>query len=234
MDFIQWNTHRLLHRVPWLWEFHKVHLSVKEMGFAAHLRYHWMENVVYKSLQFLPLLFIGYDLRDFFIIHILATGIGHFNHSNFMLSTKAKGFWGGLILGSLLALGLGLQQYLSSLLNWTPLASALGLIIPAIILMSAILSYPLGRLFNLVFNSPEMHIWHHAKHLPKHRPYGVNYGLTLAIWDYLFGTAYIPKSGRDEELGFEGDETFPRSFVGQQFHGIVPDPSPKPPMQMKP
>src|SRR5215510_14462169 len=24
-DFIDWNVHRMLHRVPWLWEFHKVH-----------------------------------------------------------------------------------------------------------------------------------------------------------------------------------------------------------------
>ncbi|MFN3590318.1 MAG: sterol desaturase family protein, partial [Spirosomataceae bacterium] len=39
-DFIQWNVHRLLHKYPWMWEFHKVHHSVEEMGFAAHLRYH--------------------------------------------------------------------------------------------------------------------------------------------------------------------------------------------------
>ncbi|NNL82749.1 MAG: sterol desaturase family protein, partial [Winogradskyella sp.] len=54
-DFVQWNTHRLLHRVPLLWNFHKVHHSVKQMGFAAHLRYHWMEPVVYKSLLYIPL-----------------------------------------------------------------------------------------------------------------------------------------------------------------------------------
>ena len=45
-DFVQWWVHRLLHRVEWLWQFHKVHHSVEEMGFAAHLRYHWMENAV--------------------------------------------------------------------------------------------------------------------------------------------------------------------------------------------
>ncbi|MDP5099872.1 MAG: sterol desaturase family protein, partial [Nonlabens sp.] len=50
-DFIQWNIHRLLHRVPFLWEFHKVHHSVKEMGFAAHFRFHFMETVLYKALQ---------------------------------------------------------------------------------------------------------------------------------------------------------------------------------------
>ena len=38
-DFIQWWVHRILHWVPWLWEFHKVHHSVEQMGFAAHLRF---------------------------------------------------------------------------------------------------------------------------------------------------------------------------------------------------
>ena len=36
-DFVQWFTHVLLHRFPILWRFHKVHHSVEEMGFAAHL-----------------------------------------------------------------------------------------------------------------------------------------------------------------------------------------------------
>ena len=40
LDFVQWFTHVLLHRFEFLWRFHQVHHSVKEMGFAAHLRYH--------------------------------------------------------------------------------------------------------------------------------------------------------------------------------------------------
>ncbi|MGB4959728.1 MAG: sterol desaturase family protein, partial [Saprospiraceae bacterium] len=54
-DFVQWWVHRLLHRVEWLWQFHKVHHSVEEMGFAAHLRYHWMETIVYRSIEYIPL-----------------------------------------------------------------------------------------------------------------------------------------------------------------------------------
>lgn len=64
-----------------------------------------------------------------------------------------------------------------------------------------------------IFNNPVMHIWHHAKTLPN--KYGVNYGLSLSIWDYIFGTAYIPQSGRDEKLGFSGDEKFPKTFWQQ-------------------
>ncbi|MDP5043366.1 MAG: sterol desaturase family protein, partial [Leeuwenhoekiella sp.] len=51
-DFIQWNVHRMLHRVPWLWKFHQIHHSVKEMGFAAQFRFHFMETLVYKSVQY--------------------------------------------------------------------------------------------------------------------------------------------------------------------------------------
>ncbi|MFT4856800.1 MAG: sterol desaturase/sphingolipid hydroxylase (fatty acid hydroxylase superfamily) [Algoriphagus sp.] len=156
-DFIQWNIHRLLHRSSFLWEFHKVHHSVLEMGFAAHLRFHWMETIIYKSIQYIPLAMIGFGLDDFFLLHIFTIAIGHLNHANINLT-------------------------------YGPL--------------------------KYILNNPVMHTWHHAKKLPK-GSYGVNYGLTLSIWDYLFGTAYIPNSGRDEPLGFDKIEEFPKTFWAQ-------------------
>ncbi|MFK7782819.1 sterol desaturase family protein [Psychroserpens sp.] len=163
-DFVQWNTHRLLHRLPWLWNFHKVHHSVKQMGFAAHLRYHWVEPVVYKSLLYVPLALIAnYNAQDVAIVYFFAIAIGHLNHAN---------------------------------LGWD----------------YGFLKY--------VFNNPKMHIWHHAKELPNHVRFGVNYGLTLSIWDYLFKTSYVPHSGKDIELGFEGDEHFPKGFISQELYPL--------------
>lgn len=156
-DFIQWNVHRLLHRSARLWEFHKVHHSVEQMGFAAHLRYHWMETIIYKLIQYIPLAMIGFGLADFFVLHIFTIAIGHLNHANINLT-------------------------------YGP--------------------------FKYLLNNPVMHTWHHAKTLPK-GTYGVNYGITLSLWDYLFGTAYIPNSGRDEPLGFEKVEEFPKTFWSQ-------------------
>jgi len=164
-DFVQWNTHRLLHRVPLLWDFHKVHHSVKEMGFAAHLRYHWMEPVVYKSILYIPIAVIGgFDAQDVAIVHFFALMVGHLNHAN---------------------------------LGWD----------------YGFLKY--------IFNNPKMHIWHHAKDLPETVKYGVNYGLTLSLWDYLFKTSHIPHDGRDIELGFEGDETFPAGFLEQEIYPLT-------------
>ncbi|QKX04286.1 sterol desaturase family protein [Aquimarina sp. TRL1] len=163
-DFIQWNTHRLLHRIPFLWNFHKVHHSVKQMGFSAHLRYHWMEPVVYKSILYIPIAIIGdYKAQDVALVHFFALIIGHINHAN---------------------------------LGWD----------------YGILKY--------ILNNPKMHIWHHAKKMPPSVRYGINFGLTLSIWDYLFKTSYIPEDGKNIELGFEGDETFPKDFISQEMYPI--------------
>ena len=82
-DFIQWNIHRLLHRVNFLWEFHKVHHSVEQMGFAAHLRYHWMENVFYTPMKYIAVMLIGGFTPDqAFIVFYFAIAIGHLNHAN--------------------------------------------------------------------------------------------------------------------------------------------------------
>ena len=169
-DFIQWGVHVILHRVPWMWEFHKVHHSVREMGFAAHLRFHWMETIFYKTALYLPLTMIGFGIDDFFLLHAFTILIGHLNHSNINIS-------------------------------WGPL--------------------------KYVLNSPVMHIWHHSKNLPDDRKYGMNYGISLSLWDYLFGTAHVPHDGRDIELGFDDVADYPDSFVAQMKEPFVKNQEPK-------
>lgn len=154
-DFIQWNVHIQLHKRAWLWKFHKVHHSVKQMGFAAQFRFHFMETIMYKSVQYVPLAMIGFGIQEFFVVHMVGVFVGHLNHAN---------------------------------LGWD----------------YGVLKY--------VFNNPKMHIWHHAKWLPDQHKKGVNFGLTLSIWDYIFGTVYVPKNGKNIEIGFENDQNYPENF----------------------
>src|SRR5687767_13973874 len=35
-DFVDWCIHNLLHRVPWLWSFHKVHHSIDELDWIGN------------------------------------------------------------------------------------------------------------------------------------------------------------------------------------------------------
>lgn len=166
LDFVQWLTHVLLHRYPFLWKFHKVHHSVKEMGFAAHLRYHWMENIFYKPLKTFGVMLIGgFEPEQAYIIHFITIGIGHLNHSNIKIT-------------------------------WGPL--------------------------KYVFNNPVMHLYHHASELPEGKN-GVNYGISLSLWDYIFKTDYIPEDSGNVEIGFKGDDKFPHGFIGQNSYGFKKD-----------
>lgn len=211
-DFVQWWVHRLLHRVPRLWEFHKVHHSVEQMGFAAHLRYHWMENVVYRTIEYIPLALLGIGLYDFFIIHIFTLAIGHYNHSNITVPGRVTGGVVGLLVGIVIATG-GFEV---NLLSEPGLGVQLSVAAGSAMLGALLL----GPFMKKIFNSPEMHIWHHAYEIPADRPYGINFGISLALWDYIFGTAVIPHEGRDIKLGFPGMEEFPHDFARQNLHGL--------------
>ena len=163
LDFVQWVTHIMLHKYEFLWQFHKIHHSVKEMGFAAHFRYHWMENVLYKPLKVIGLMLLGgFEPQQAFIVHFMSIAIGHLNHANVKVS-------------------------------WGPL--------------------------KYVFNNPVMHLYHHSYKLPK-GSYGVNFGISLSLWDYIFGTNYIPEDSGTIPLGFKGDDTLPKGFFGQLLYGF--------------
>jgi len=164
LDFVQWLTHLLLHKYEVLWRFHKVHHSVKEMGFAAHLRYHWMENILYKPLKTLGVMVLGgFEPEQAYIVHFIAITIGHLNHANIRIT-------------------------------WGPL--------------------------KYVLNNSVMHLYHHMKALPEDKSKGINFGISLSIWDFLFKTNYLPDDNGEIELGFPNEENFPKGFFGQLFTGF--------------
>jgi sterol desaturase/sphingolipid hydroxylase (fatty acid hydroxylase superfamily) len=63
-----------------------------------------------------------------------------------------------------------------------------------------------------------MHVWHHDMEWPTDRPSGVNFGIVLSAWDWLFGTAHWPSGDASPEqqprgIGFRGIGAFPRGVV---------------------
>ncbi len=164
LDFLQWFTHKMLHRIPLLWRFHQVHHSIKDMGFAGHLRYHPMENIFYKPLKTLGVMLLGgFEPQQAFMVHFFTIAIGHLNHANIKLDYGALRY---------------------------------------------------------VLNNPVMHLYHHAYALPAQHRYGVNFGISLSLWDYLFKSAYIPEKNGDIALGYRGDNRMPNGMLGQLLHGF--------------
>jgi len=154
-DFLQWNIHIVLHHVPFLWKLHEVHHSAEQMSFPVHLRYHWVENIIYRVPEYLLFLLIGSNVTDVFIIYVVSLTFGHLNHANFRM-------------------------------RWGPL--------------------------KYIFNNSQMHLWHHAKDLPNR--YGVNYAISLSLWDWLFQTAYAPPKA-PAGIGLRDEPHFPRGFFRQ-------------------
>ena len=81
-DFVEYGIHRLMHTVPALWEFHKLHHSIEELDWIGNFRFHWGEIVVYKSISYLPLVVLGVDWRVMLVIAILWTLMLDLNHAN--------------------------------------------------------------------------------------------------------------------------------------------------------
>lgn len=81
-DFLQWCIHNLLHRVPFLWQFHKVHHSIHTMDWLGNFRFHWVEVLVYRSLTFVPLALLGGSPSALFAVAVFGTFWGHLNHAN--------------------------------------------------------------------------------------------------------------------------------------------------------
>jgi sterol desaturase/sphingolipid hydroxylase (fatty acid hydroxylase superfamily) len=152
-DFLEYGIHILLHRVHWMWEFHKLHHSIQEMDWIGNMRFHWMEVIFVKGLTYLPLVILGVNDSVVLWIAVATTFIEDLNHANLDF-------------------------------DWGPLRH--------------------------VINSPRVHIWHHD--ILVHSKGGGNFGVVLCVWDWLFGTAYVPQ-GQPLRLGFMGIEQYPRTLM---------------------
>jgi sterol desaturase/sphingolipid hydroxylase (fatty acid hydroxylase superfamily) len=71
--------------------------------------------------------------------------------------------------------------------------------------------------FKYLINSPCMHVWHHD--LVLHGRRGQNFAIVFSLWDWLFGTAYLPtEQEQPEHLGFADMERFPRGLFARLLY----------------
>ena len=69
-------------------------------------------------------------------------------------------------------------------------------------------------LLQRVINGPEMHRWHHAIG----RGMGTNFSTKLAVWDWLFGTAYFPPDRHAKSYGLK--TFFPPRYFAQTLYAF--------------
>ena len=166
-----WFNHWLCHRVPLLWEFHKVHHSAEVLtpltNFRVHPVYTWIcANILALSAA-------------------IANGLANymFGETTYQYALADSNI--------ILVLFIHVYVHLQHSHVWIAFSGWLG----------------------RIFVSPAHHQIHHSTN-PQH--FNRNYGSCLALWDWMFGTLYVP--GKEKEklsFGAEQDEYQAHTISGE-------------------
>lgn len=163
IDLAYWALHLAFHRIPALWEIHKVHHSAEVLTPLVEWRQHPVEFVLFSTM-------IG------------------------PVAGAAFGAMGWLF-------GPAAQPLT---LFQTNLVIALHLLTFHHLRHSGVWIAARGWLGRLV-HSPAHHHIHHSTD-PRH--FGMNLGYALSVWDWAFGTLWIPERRGRVRLGVEGEAPY--------------------------
>lgn len=172
-----WIQHWLCHRVPFLWQFHRVHHSAEVLTPLTNFRVHPVDTILFANILAVTVA-VANGLTKY--------ALGDTSHQYAVSGTNI-----------LLIVFIHLYVHLQHTELWIPLRGVLG----------------------RIFLSPAHHQLHHSDN-PVH--FNRNYGSCLAIWDWLFGTLYVPKQQREKlHFGVEPDRFPAHTISGELFAPFV-------------
>ncbi len=80
LTFTAYWAHRLMHRIPALWQFHRVHHATKNLNVTSVYQMHFLEYLVHTPLHLVTVLLLGTDLvAPFGLIFMAVNFLGHAN-----------------------------------------------------------------------------------------------------------------------------------------------------------
>lgn len=159
-DFTRYVVHRMLHRIPWLWSFHKVHHTATTLNPLTVYRTHPVEGVIFV-------------LRAALVQGACTGAFVFFFGDQVTLATVAGA---SVFSFAFNALGANLRHSHVALGFWRPVER--------------------------VIISPAQHQIHHSV---DHRHLDRNFGVALAVWDWMFKTHCFSEPGRRLRFGVDGD-----------------------------
>jgi sterol desaturase/sphingolipid hydroxylase (fatty acid hydroxylase superfamily) len=166
-----WLNHYLSHRIPFLWEFHKVHHSATVLTPLTNFRVHPVYMCIFSNIL---AVFTG-----------LASGLGDY------LLGQSVPQYGLSETNVILVFFIYFYVHLQHTQLWISFTGWLG----------------------HLFMSPAHHQIHHSRN-PAH--FNKNLGSCLAVWDWIFGTLYIPARHSEKlEFGVEPDRAHAHTIRGE-------------------
>ena len=71
VDLLDWAQHLLMHKVPILWKFHKLHHSQREINFFTNYRTHFVDDLTFNLVSVLPFVFLSFEIPQIWIILVI-------------------------------------------------------------------------------------------------------------------------------------------------------------------
>jgi sterol desaturase/sphingolipid hydroxylase (fatty acid hydroxylase superfamily) len=171
-EFGYWFDHWLKHKIPFLWEFHKVHHSAEVLTPITNFRVHPIDSWIFANILAATT--------------ALAGGCGNylFGNTTYQYAISDTNL--------ILVIFIYAYVHLQHTHMWIPFRGWLGRLLV----------------------SPAHHQIHHSTN-PKH--FNRNFGSCLALWDWMFGTLYVPGKQRERltfgVAGRAGAHTFKTEVV---------------------
>jgi sterol desaturase/sphingolipid hydroxylase (fatty acid hydroxylase superfamily) len=81
-DFLGYVFHLAMHKVPWLWKFHRIHHSSEEMDWLVNVRVHPVDKFFADCIQAVPTFFLGFSPIPLLAFTIFLGFQGFLNHAN--------------------------------------------------------------------------------------------------------------------------------------------------------
>ena len=164
-----WFSHFLMHKIPALWEFHKVHHSAEVLTPLTEWRQHPIE------LALFPILMFGASCL------VQGPMVWYFGEGAQVVNPVSA-------------------NYISMAFWYTILH----------LRHSELPFYATGFLGKII-QAPAHHQVHHSTN-PAH--YDKNLGYCLSVWDWAFGTLYVPKPGEKFNYGLGHEDDALETVVG--------------------
>jgi len=85
LDWAVWFQHLVTHKVPFLWRFHRVHHSDRDLDVSSAIRFHPVEIALSMLYKVALVYLLGAPIISVIIFEVILNGAAMFNHANINL-----------------------------------------------------------------------------------------------------------------------------------------------------
>lgn len=89
LDFVaQYLVHFCLHKIKWMWKFHRIHHSDKYLDATSGTRHHPGDYLLREIFSFIALVLLGIPVAYYFLFRFLTIFFTYINHANIRVPKK--------------------------------------------------------------------------------------------------------------------------------------------------